>query len=155
MYHVTFSCFKQDTTCCGYNFLCLQALQQEWMVTKGGVMPRPLAADVPRGAANVAAARRLRNMVHGTVAMDTGSQDGSQRGPQENMAEYRRRHTAEGVRGEQSRGYRSAFHFTCAAHATACAQCKCADTDAQDCVAGSRRHNSEHQYGEHVVQLAC
>lgn len=71
-------------------------------------MPRPLAADVPRGAANVAAARRLRNMVHGTVALDTGSQDGSQRGPQENMAEFRRRHAADGMRGEQSRGYRLA-----------------------------------------------
>ena len=105
--------------------LCLQALQQEWMVTKGGVMPRPLAADVPRGAANVAAARRLRNMVHGTVAMDTGSQDGSQRGPQENMAEYRRRHTAEGVRGEQSRGYRSILHLSCAVHAVAKAHCVC------------------------------
>lgn len=84
----------------------MQALQQEWVVTRGGEIPRPLAPDVPRGAANVAAARRLRNMVHGTVALDTGSQDGSQRGPQENMAEFRRRRTAEGQRAEQSRGYR-------------------------------------------------
>lgn len=86
--------------------LVLQALQQEWVTTRGGLVPRPLAADVPRGAANVAAARRLRNMVHATVALDTGSQDGSQRGAQENLAEYRRRHTADAVRAEQTRGYR-------------------------------------------------
>ena len=55
----------------------------------------------------MAAARRLRNMVHGAVAMDPGSPDGSQRGPQDHMQEYRKRHTAQGQRAQESRGYRS------------------------------------------------
>ena len=85
----------------------MQALQTDWIVTIGGKTPRPLNPDVARGAANVAAARRLRNMVHGTVALDTSSSDARQRGPQELTQEYRRRHTAQGQRAEQSRGYRS------------------------------------------------
>jgi len=84
-----------------------QALQTDWIATIGGKTLRPLNPDVARGAANVAAARRLRNMVHGTVAMDPGSPDGSQRGPQDHMQEYRKRHTAQGQRAQESRGYRS------------------------------------------------
>ena len=90
----------------------MQALQTNWIVTKGGKMPRLLNPDVARGAANVAAARRLRNMVHGTVAMDPGSPDGSQRGPDEHLQEYRKRHTAQGQRGQESRGYRWAHCCT-------------------------------------------
>ena len=88
----------------------LQALQTDWIVTKGGKVPRPLNPDVARGAANVAAARRLRNMVHGAVAIDpdSGSADGSQRGPQEHLQEYKKRHTAQGQAAQQSRGYRQA-----------------------------------------------
>ncbi len=84
-----------------------QALQTDWIETIGGKTLRPLNPDVARGAANVAAARRLRNMVHGAVAMDPGSPDGSQRGPQDHMQEYRKRHTAQGQRAQESRGYRS------------------------------------------------
>ena len=69
-------------------------------------MPRPLAPDVARGAANVAAARRLRNMVHGAVALEPESPDGSQRGPQEHVQLYKRRHTAQAQAAQQSRGYR-------------------------------------------------
>ena len=85
----------------------MQALQTDWIATIGGKPLRPLNPDVARGAANVAAARRLRNMVHGAVALDTGSPDGSQRGPQDHMQEYRKRHTAQGQRAQDSRGYRS------------------------------------------------
>ena len=69
-------------------------------------MPRPLAPDVARGAANVAAARRLRNMVHGAVALEPESPDGSQRGPEEHVQHYKRRHTAQAQAAQQSRGYR-------------------------------------------------
>ena len=87
--------------------LChFQALQTDWIVTKGGKMPRPLNPDVARGAANVAAARRLRNMVHGAVAMDPGSPGNSQRGVEEHMQEYRKRHMAQGQRGQETLGYR-------------------------------------------------
>ena len=84
----------------------MQALQTNWIVTGGGKMPRLLNPDVARGAANVAAARRLRGMVHGAVALDTGSADGSQRGPQEHMQEYRKRHTAQSQKGQETLGYR-------------------------------------------------
>ena len=46
-------------------------------------------------------------MVHGAVALDPGLPDGSQRGPQDHMQEYRKRHTAQGQRAQESRGYRS------------------------------------------------
>ncbi|KAL3154387.1 hypothetical protein ABBQ32_013863 [Trebouxia sp. C0010 RCD-2024] len=83
-----------------------QALQTDWIVTKGGKIPRPLNPDVARGAANVAAARRLRNMVHGAVAIEPESLDGSQRGPQEHLEHYKRRLTAQAQAAQQSRGYR-------------------------------------------------
>lgn len=86
----------------------LQALQTDWIVTKGGKMPRLLNPDVARGAANVAAARRLRNMVHGAVAMDPGSPGSSQRGADEHRQEYRKRHMAQGQRGQETLGYRCA-----------------------------------------------
>lgn len=79
-------------------------------MTKGGKMPRPLNPDVARGAANVAAARRLRNMVHGAVALEPESLDGSQRGPQEHLHHYKRRLTAQAQAAQQSRGYRQAAH---------------------------------------------
>ncbi|KAL3139723.1 hypothetical protein ABBQ38_004029 [Trebouxia sp. C0009 RCD-2024] len=83
-----------------------QALQTDWITTKGGKIPRPLNPDVARGAANVAAARRLRNMVHGAVAIEPESLDGSQRGPQEHLEHYKRRLTAQAQAAQQSRGYR-------------------------------------------------
>lgn len=92
----------------------MQALQTDWIATIGGKTLRPLNPDVARGAANVAAARRLRNMVHGAVALDPGSPDGSQRGPQDHVQEYRKRHTAQGQRAQESRGYRS--HPSCFTH---------------------------------------
>lgn len=84
----------------------VQALQTDWIVTRGGKMPRPLDPNVARGAANVAAARRLRNMVHGAVALEPESPDGSQRGPEEHVQHYKRRHTAQAQAAQQSRGYR-------------------------------------------------
>lgn len=98
----------------------LQALQTDWIVTKGGKIPRPLNPDVARGAANVAAARRLRNMVHGAVAIEPESLDGSQRGPQEHLEHYKRRLTAQAQAAQQSRGYRHATPCpaTCSLHLT-------------------------------------
>ena len=40
-----------------------QALAHPWVESRGGAVPRPLDASVGHGAANVAALRRLRNMV--------------------------------------------------------------------------------------------
>ena len=41
----------------------MQALAHPWVESRGGAVPRPLGPAVSRGAANVAALRRLRNMV--------------------------------------------------------------------------------------------
>ena len=87
----------------------LQALQTDWILTLGGKVPRPLDPGVARGAANVAAARRLRNMVHGAVALEPDTPDGSQRGPQEHLQEYQKRHNAQAQAAQQSRGYRQAL----------------------------------------------
>lgn len=84
----------------------MQAMQTDWIVTGGGKISRPLNPDVARGAANVAAARRLRNMVHGAVALEPETPDGSQRGPEEHVQHYKRRHTAQAQAAQQSRGYR-------------------------------------------------
>jgi len=46
-----------------------QILAHEWVATRGGVVPRLLQPTVVRGAANVASVRRLRNLVHGVVAL--------------------------------------------------------------------------------------
>lgn len=94
----------------------MQALQTDWIVTRGGRMPRPLNPDVARGAANVAAARRLRNMVHGAVALERESPDGSQRGPQEHVQHFKRRHAAQAQAAQQSRGYRHVTFFSCYLH---------------------------------------
>ena len=40
-----------------------QALAHPWVATLGGTVPLPLDSSVVRGAANVAALRRLRTMV--------------------------------------------------------------------------------------------
>lgn len=45
--------------------LAVQVLRHDWVVTRGGAAPRLLADGVARGAANVAALRRLRNLAHG------------------------------------------------------------------------------------------
>ena len=45
-------------------------LAHEWVATRGGVVPRLLQPTVVRGAANVASVRRLRNLVHGVVALN-------------------------------------------------------------------------------------
>ncbi|KAK9831839.1 hypothetical protein WJX81_000472 [Elliptochloris bilobata] len=47
-----------------------QVLAHEWVATRGGVVPRLLQPTVVRGAANVASVRRLRNLVHGVVALN-------------------------------------------------------------------------------------
>ena len=47
-----------------------QVLAHQWVATRGGVVPRLLQPTVVRGAANVASVRRLRNLVHGVVALN-------------------------------------------------------------------------------------
>ncbi len=49
--------------------MCAQVCQAEWVVTRGGLVPKLLHPDVVRGAANVASLRRLRYLVHGTTAL--------------------------------------------------------------------------------------
>ncbi|CAL8466722.1 g6258 [Coccomyxa elongata] len=46
-----------------------QVCQAEWVVTRGGLVPKLLHPDVVRGAANVASLRRLRYLVHGAIAL--------------------------------------------------------------------------------------
>ena len=43
----------------------MQVLKHDWVVTRGGAVPRLLSDGVAAGAANVAALRRLRNLAHG------------------------------------------------------------------------------------------
>ena len=47
----------------------LQVLNHVWVVTRGGIIPKMLHPNVTRGAANVASVRRLRNLVHGAIAL--------------------------------------------------------------------------------------
>lgn len=47
-----------------------QVLAHEWVVSRGGVLPRPLGQDVVFGAATVASVRRLRNLCGGVVAFN-------------------------------------------------------------------------------------
>ena len=46
-----------------------QVLEHDWVVTRGGAVMRPLGSGVVRGAANVAAIRRLRNLAHGIITV--------------------------------------------------------------------------------------
>ena len=47
-----------------------QVLSHEWVVSRGGILPRPLGADVVLGARTVASIRRLRNLCGGVVAFN-------------------------------------------------------------------------------------
>lgn len=47
----------------------MQVLNHVWVVTRGGIIPKMLNPTVTRGAANVASVRRLRNLVHGAIAL--------------------------------------------------------------------------------------
>ena len=47
----------------------VQVLNHVWVVTRGGIIPKMLDPTVTRGAANVASVRRLRNLVHGAIAL--------------------------------------------------------------------------------------
>lgn len=47
-----------------------QVLAHEWVVSRGGILPRPLGADVVLGARTVASIRRLRNLCGGVVAFN-------------------------------------------------------------------------------------
>ncbi|PSC73234.1 calcium calmodulin-dependent kinase type IV-like isoform A [Micractinium conductrix] len=47
-----------------------QVLDHEWVVSRGGILPRPLGRDVVFGAATVASIRRLRNLCGGVVAFN-------------------------------------------------------------------------------------
>lgn len=80
-----------------------------WVATKGGKEPRPLNPDVVVGAANVGSVRRLRNMVHGAVAMQRVSQNGAAPKPsdaEQLQRQYSRAHKAQAANIEKSRGYR-------------------------------------------------
>ncbi|CAL5227092.1 g9998 [Coccomyxa viridis] len=46
-----------------------QVLAHSWVTTRGGLVPKLLNPNVARGAANVASVRRLRNLVHGAIAL--------------------------------------------------------------------------------------
>ena len=48
----------------------MQVLKHEWVVSRGGILPRPLGQDVVFGAATVASIRRLRNLCGGVVAFN-------------------------------------------------------------------------------------
>ena len=48
---------------------CVQVLASSWVTTRGGLVPKMLNPNVARGAANVASVRRLRNLVHGAIAL--------------------------------------------------------------------------------------
>lgn len=48
----------------------LQVLSHEWVVSRGGILPRPLGADVVLGARTVASIRRLRNLCGGVVTFN-------------------------------------------------------------------------------------
>lgn len=45
-------------------------LEHEWVVSRGGRLPRPLGQDVVHGAATVATVRRLKNLCHGVLALN-------------------------------------------------------------------------------------
>ncbi len=47
----------------------MQVLAHSWVTTRGGLVPKLLNPNVARGAANVASVRRLRNLVHGAIAL--------------------------------------------------------------------------------------
>ena len=47
----------------------MQVLTHSWVNTRGGLVPKLLNPNVARGAANVASVRRLRNLVHGAIAL--------------------------------------------------------------------------------------
>ena len=47
----------------------VQVLASSWVSTRGGLVPKLLNPNVARGAANVASVRRLRNLVHGAIAL--------------------------------------------------------------------------------------
>lgn len=86
-----------------------QVVRHVWVSTKGGKEPRPLNPDVVVGAANVGSVRRLRNMVHGAVAMQRVSQHGpAQKLPDATQLQrqYSKAHKAQAASIEKSRGYR-------------------------------------------------
>jgi hypothetical protein len=86
--------------------LCLprpQVLSHDWVATNGGAATRPLAAAVSKGAANLASLRRLRNMVHGAVALQGL---GEQLRPDASLKAYLRRLKVEQQLASRSMGYR-------------------------------------------------
>lgn len=48
----------------------LQVLKHEWVMSRGGILPRPLGQDVVYGAATVASIRRLRNLCGGACLLE-------------------------------------------------------------------------------------
>lgn len=94
---------------CYLNAWGCQVVRHVWVSTKGGKEPRPLNPDVVVGAANVGSVRRLRNMVHGAVAMQRVSQNGAAQKPPDAaqlQRQYSRAHKAQAANIEKSRGYR-------------------------------------------------
>lgn len=82
----------------------LQALECEWIATKGGAEPRMLDVSVPQGAANVGALRRLRGMVPAVAALERPGEEFAS--PEDARKAYTKRAKQEAAVAEQSRGYR-------------------------------------------------
>ena len=62
-------CSIDETSLVGVMKCAVQVLNHVWVVTRGGIIPKMLNPTVTRGAANVASVRRLRNLVHGAIAL--------------------------------------------------------------------------------------
>lgn len=56
----------------GRRLTSAQVLQHEWVVGRGGALPRPLGLDVAYGAATVASVRRLKNLTGNTAVIVRG-----------------------------------------------------------------------------------
>lgn len=82
----------------------MQALECDWIVTKGGVEPKMLDVSVAQGAANVGALRRLRSMHHGVAAVEKAGEKYAT--PDDARKAYTKRAKHEAVAAERSRGYR-------------------------------------------------
>ena len=59
-----------DLLCFAFCYYMCQVMQHDWVVTRGGAAPKLLDDGVARGAANVAALRRLRNLAHGAGGVE-------------------------------------------------------------------------------------
>ena len=73
-----------------------------------GSIPRPLDANVVRGAANVASMRRLRHMSRGAMALEPSTSQG--RTKEDTAKDFKRRLKLEKGYADKSRGHRSVIN---------------------------------------------